>query len=87
MDVSGSMYGDKIDQVKYSLNYLVNRSESIDNFALVTFSDKSQIVHNFTKMTEDNKSLFRKSIEKLEAYGGTNIYSGLENGLKLLTQE
>ena len=87
VDVSGSMYGDKIDQVKYSLNYLVNRSESIDNFALVTFSDKSQIVHNFTKMTEDNKSLFRKSIEKLEAYGGTNIYSGLENGLKLLTQD
>ena len=72
------MVGDKIDQVKYSLNYLVNRSESIDNFALVTFSSSAQIVHNFTKMTEENKVIFRKSIENLVANGNTNIYSGLD---------
>ena len=87
VDVSGSMYGDKIDQVKYSLNYLVNRSESIDNFALVTFSSSSKIVHNFTKMTEENKSIFRKSIENLIANGDTNIYSGLEKGLNLLNND
>ena len=81
------MYGEKIAQVKYSLNYLVNRSESIDNFALVTFSSSAQIVHNFTKMTEENKVIFRKSIENLVANGNTNIYSGLEKGLNLLNND
>ena len=87
VDVSGSMGGNKINQVKHSLNYLVNKSESIDNFALVTFSSNSRIVHNFTKMTGDNKPLFRKSIENLYATGMTNIYSGLENALSLLTHD
>ena len=86
VDVSGSMY-DKIDQVKYSLNYLVNRSNASDNFALVTFTDYAQIIHNLTQMTEENKSIFRKSIEKLIDLYGTNIYSGLEKGLELLTHD
>ena len=87
VDVSGSMRGEKIDQVKYSLNYLVNRSDASDNFALVTFTDDAQIIHNLTQMTEENKSIFRKSIEKLIDLYDTNIYSGLEKGLELLTHD
>jgi hypothetical protein len=38
-------------------------------------------------MTEENKSIFRKSIEKLIDLYDTNIYSGLEKGLELLTHD
>ena len=88
VDVSGSMSSEnKIENVRDSLKYLINSAESIDQFALVTFSDDSKIVHNLTYMTQDNKNLFLESVAKLEATYNTNIYSGLEKGLSLLTHD
>lgn len=87
MDVSGSMWGNKIDLVKNSLEFIVNISNSTDNLALVKFSDNSEIVHNLTEMTEKNKAIFLESIKDLNADGGTNILSGLEKGLELLIHD
>ena len=88
VDISGSMYlENKIENVIDSLKYLINSAESIDQFALVTFSSDSEIVHNLTYMTQENKNLFLESVGKLVAMGGTNIYSGLEKGLSLLTND
>ena len=87
VDVSLSMGGNKIELVRDSLEYIVNISNSTDKLALVKFSSNSQIVHNLTEMTEKNKALFLKSIKNLTEYGGTNILSGLEKGLELLTHD
>ena len=85
VDVSGSMWGTPIELVKNSLEYLVNISNSTDNLAMVTFSSNSRVVHNLTRMTEENKTLFLESITNLMASGGTNILSGLRKGLELLS--
>ena len=87
VDVSGSMSGEPINLVKESLKYLVKLMNETDNFALVTFSSSSQTINNLTKMTEENKNLILYNIENLYAYGGTNIYSGLEEGLKLIKND
>ena len=86
VDISGSMYGTKLELVKQSLEYLVSLMDETDNFALVTFDDTSYLINNFTQMTEDNKSKIIKKIENLTDKGGTNITSGLEKGLSLFTQ-
>ena len=79
------MWGTPIELVKNSLEYLVNISNSTDNLAMVTFSSNSRVVHNLTRMTEENKTLFLESITNLMASGGTNILSGLRKGLELLS--
>ena len=87
VDVSGSMYGEPLNLVKESLKYLVKLMSDTDNFALVTFSDDSYLINGLTKMTKENKNLILDNIAKLEDIGGTNIYSGLEEGLKLIKND
>ena len=85
VDISGSMYGDPLNLVKQSLDYLVNLMNDTDNFALVTFSNSATLEFNLTEMTQGNKEKISTRIKYLNAYGGTNIYSGLKLGLSLLT--
>ena len=87
VDVSGSMSGEPINLVKESLKYLVKLMTDSDNFALVTFSDESYLINDLTKMTQENKNLILDNIEKLYVIGGTNIYSGLEEGLQLIKND
>ena len=87
VDVSGSMSGSPITLVKESLEYLVKLMNSTDNFALVTFSSSSEVVNGLTPMTEENKEKILLNIHNLDAYGGTNIFSGLEKGLELIKQD
>jgi len=86
VDVSGSMAGEKLDLVKESLKYLVSIMDERDRFALVTFSDSSYLINDLTKMTRDNKNEVITNINILRDIGGTNIYSGLEEGLSLLRE-
>ena len=87
VDVSGSMYGEPLNLVKESLKCLLKLMNDTDNFALVTFSGSSYLINDLTKMTKENKNLILDNIENLRAGGGTNIYSGLEEGLKLIKND
>ena len=86
VDISGSMYGTPINLVKESLKYLVNLMNETDRFALITFSSYANIGISLTQMTEGNKATILRYIDNLVASGGTNIYSGLQLALSLLTQ-
>ena len=87
VDVSGSMYGSKIQLVIESLKYLVNLMNEQDNIVLITFTDYTDIICDFTKMTSYNKSSLLDDINNLEAYGGTNIYSALISGLEFIRHD
>ena len=63
VDISGSMSGDKIKLVRESLKYLVNLMNEEDNFALVKFDSYAVVVNNFTKMSEENKTLLIENID------------------------
>ena len=77
--------GDKNKLVKESLKYLVNLMKEEDNFALVKFDDEEKVVNNFTKMTEENKTLLINNIDDLKDLRNTNILEGLEKVLDLIT--
>ena len=87
VDVSGSMSGDRLDLVKESLNYLVNLMNEQDNFALIQFSDDADLLTPPTKMTSENKTKILDLIRNLEIIGGTNIYSGLQEGLRFIDND
>jgi len=81
------MSGSKINLVKESLRYLVNNMKEEDYFALIKFESSSYLVNGFTQMTSTNKQNIIKNINNLSANGGTNIYSGLQMALGLITSD
>ena len=85
IDTSGSMSGTKIQLVKNSLNYLINKLMTEDDqIAIIQFASTSSIVNGLTKMTSNNKNFVINKINNLRANGGTNIYSGLTRGLDVI---
>ena len=86
IDISGSMRGDKINQVKDSLNTLVKLMDSNDRLGLVVFNTHSSILSGLTNMTPSNKITLTDKINSIHAGGGTSILSGLENAVNMLEQ-
>jgi len=86
VDVSGSMIGDRILLVKESLKYIVSLMNEQDNMSLIIFNSTAFVINGLLQMTNENKSIIIDNINKLSAYGGTNIYSGLQYGLNQITQ-
>merc|ERR1719347_1456975 len=99
LDVSGSMGGEKLEQLKDSMFTVLDDMTDRDYFNIITFS--SNIEHwspNTTdyedsgplstqvqviQATEENKNLAIKHILGLEAGGGTNINEAMLEGLKI----
>ena len=75
IDISWSMYGQKLNLVKDSLKSLVKLMQETDRLALVPFEstvDKSKIFQ-FHYMTADNKDKALKYIGELSDNGGTRF--------------
>ena len=87
IDVSGSMQGEKIEQVRESLKILVDMMQPKDRIALVLFSESAELLYDLNYLDEKNKSKVKDLIEKIEAGGGTNIASGLEIAVEILKKE
>ena len=94
LDVSGSMYGDGLNELKAAMNYILDYdTASKDN---LQFSDKDKITvitfDSDVKKVYDTKygnetSDVIKNVNDLEAYGGTNIYSPSIEALKILSKD
>lgn len=84
LDTSGSMSGDKLDQAKGALNFVLSHLKSGDRFDIVSFSSD---VHTFADgpVSADSDTLARahKFVDRLEALGGTNISDALSTALKM----
>jgi uncharacterized protein YegL len=84
IDISGSMFGHKINQVKESLKILVNIMDEKDRLCLILFNDTGNIYYYLQNLTKENKSLLIDKITRIKARGGTNILSGLEKAVYIL---
>ena len=84
IDISGSMFGHKINQVKESLKILVNIMDEKDRLCLILFSHNADIYYYLQNLTKENKSLLIDKITRIKARGGTNILSGLEKAVYIL---
>jgi len=87
IDVSGSMRGDKIYQVKESLKILVDMMDNKDRIALVLFAQNGKLYYDLNYLNENNRTNIKNLIDQIEARGGTNIASGLEIAVEILKKE
>ncbi|XP_029636479.1 inter-alpha-trypsin inhibitor heavy chain H4-like [Octopus sinensis] len=79
LDVSGSMSGRKIEQLKEAMENILDKLDpELDTFLIGKFSNKvSWMMETFLTANETNKQLGKNYIQKLAALGGTNINAAL----------
>ena len=82
LDISGSMSGDKLNQVKKDTTDLVTAvlSNPRNRAALITFDSNAERVSGFT----NNKAEFLAKVNALTDKGSTNYKAGFEEARKLL---
>lgn len=94
LDVSGSMYGDGLDELKEAMTYILDyETASLDNLqfgdkdkiTVITFSSDVEDIYP-TKLGSETKEVI-KQINNLETVGATNIYAPSIEGLKILESE
>lgn len=87
LDFSGSMQGkyqSLIEGVKQGLHKLNNN----DRFRVVLFNNGSrEITQGYTNVNAENVQRIIQQLETTQPNGGTNLYAGLENGLRGLDSD
>jgi len=84
IDRSGSMNGEKIEQAKGALKFVINSLNADDRFALVSYSDSIDVMKpELLANTKENREAAVVYVENLSATGGTNIRDALVEALKL----
>lgn len=84
-DKSGSMSGEKIEQAKGALRYVLGQLNREDRFNLIYFSDGVNPVFDAMRpASADNTAAARSAVEGLTADGGTDINSALSQGSDML---
>ena len=87
IDISGSMKGQKLNQIKLSLKSIISFMTPKDRLCIILFNDNANIYLNLDFMTEETKKIYLEKIEKIKARGGTNILSGLTKALEILKED
>jgi Mg-chelatase subunit ChlD len=77
LDVSGSMFGKKLELCKETLSFLLRELSSRDRFGLVTFGDESKLEFPTLEMTKKNKEKALSKIKGLCTNGCTNMSGGI----------
>jgi len=94
LDVSGSMYGDGLKELKDAMTYILDyETASIDNLqfsdkdkiTIITFSSNVEDIYP-TKLGSETKEVI-KQINELETVGATNIYAPSIEALKILERD
>lgn len=83
-DVSGSMSGDRISQLKASLINGMRYINSENYVGLVSYSHDVTIELDIGKFDLNQQALFKGAVENLDPVGSTAIYDGLIVGAHML---
>jgi Ca-activated chloride channel family protein len=78
LDKSGSMEGNKIQQLKEASKAAVDILNAKDSLSLVTYDDKAQVI--FPSGNLKNKNQYISAINEIKADGSTALYDGVVNG-------
>ena len=84
-DISGSMDGLKLNQLKQSLLTGANMITPSNSIGLVTFSDDVNIALPIGKFDLNQRSLFTGAVRDMSAAGGTAMYDAIIVASKMLT--
>ncbi|MGD9714774.1 MAG: VWA domain-containing protein, partial [Thermomicrobiales bacterium] len=86
LDTSGSMEGEKIEQAKAALTYVLGQLEEGDRFTIVEFSTGVRLFDNELLGVEDVQEAI-DWVERLDATGGTDINAALTQAMDLIDRE
>ena len=87
LDRSGSMSGEKIEQAKGALKFVINSLNEGDRFGLVTYNNDVHLLSpKLLDNTKENRDAALAHVEGLSANGGTDIHSALLEALKLAVE-
>jgi len=84
LDISGSMIGDRIDKAKEALIEEVNQLPVETGFNLVIFASSVKVIIKNETITDVTRPKIIDHIEKIEAEGGTALYTALKQGIKMM---
>lgn len=80
IDRSGSMSGEKFENVKSAARRLATLVDSRDRIALVSYGSDVSVDFPSSMMTEENRARLLSAINRLVEGGGTNISGGFQAG-------
>jgi Ca-activated chloride channel family protein len=80
LDRSNSMQGTRLDRVKGAAYQIIDTLQSDDVISVVAFSDRATTLISATKATD--KPRLKAQIALMSAFGGTELYHGLSEGLR-----
>ncbi len=85
LDISGSMSGGKLSSLIDGVQQAIRAMQPEDRFRIILFSDNAhEMTEGYTPATAKNVSHYVNLLQQQQTAGGTNLYAGLERGLKSL---
>jgi uncharacterized protein with von Willebrand factor type A (vWA) domain len=88
LDVSGSMTGEMIDNLKNAIKYVITELTSLDRFSIITFSDSATRHCPLRCMTQSAQDDLKAIVDGLDlaamSVNRTNIQGGLQTAMALL---
>ncbi|HEY6874161.1 MAG TPA: VWA domain-containing protein [Geobacteraceae bacterium] len=82
-DTSGSMDGDKLQQMKHAIRVGINCLDEECLFSVISFSSSANTIVPATKATSAAKSAANDAVQKLRAIGGTEMSNALIAALEV----
>ncbi|XP_070790470.1 inter-alpha-trypsin inhibitor heavy chain H3-like [Pituophis catenifer annectens] len=87
IDVSGSMYGEKIQQAKEAFTKIVEDLKEEDHFNIILFEYSVSTWKDYLiQATPENVNQSKEFIHQIRARGGTNFNDGLLTGIEMLNK-
>ena len=81
VDESGSMSGEKIENLKAALNSFVERFRKTDKLTIVGFEQKARVILEAAEKTKFKQ--IDNAIKNIHARGSTNLHAGLMRGYEM----
>ncbi|RYE17921.1 MAG: VWA domain-containing protein [Sphingobacteriaceae bacterium] len=75
-----------LDVVKHALNTIVTGLSPDDTIGIIKFDSSAVTVCSSTKCTTTGKAAIKNAIQNLRVGGATNLWGGLEQGMKMFTR-
>lgn len=85
VDTSASMRGDAIEGAKAAAIELVDSLADDDSFSLVVFHSQAQTLMSATLIGEESRAAAKAEIEKMQAWGTTDLAGGMSLALQQLS--
>lgn len=85
VDRSTSMQGRRMQRIKEAIRQIIDKLQPQDALSLVVFSDRAEVLLEGQHLTDPAKA--KSIISTIQPRGGTEIYQGVEAGLREIARQ